>query len=754
MLARLARFSYRRRRRVLAAWLVALALALTVGASLAGAWANNGRLPGTDAQRATDALQHSFPARAGDDVAVVFPDVVNGRARIDTFLHDVAQVPAVDHVAPLVRAPHGTIGEATVTLSTTDGNATDRAVTQMQSLADGLRAHGVGVEFGSERFSTGSMPASETIGLIAAIIVLLLAFGSVVAMGLPIVTALVGIGIAVAGVGVVANWLQTPDFAPQVATMIGLGVGIDYALFIVTRYRAALERGGTPETAVVEAMTTSGRAVMFAGCTVMISLLGMLVMRLSFLDGLAVGTSLAVAIAVAAALTLLPALLGFVGTNVNRLRIHRRNANPNAGLFARWAGVVQRRPALIATAGLGVLLVAALPVLSMRLGSADASNDPKSATTHKAYDLLAQGFGPGANGPIDVVFDGVRPATQSAVSNVVTALRATPGVVSVSDVTPSPSGNVAIATLTPDHGPQDPKTAALVHHLRDDVVPRALDGSPLHVYLGGNTAGTIDYAHVFASRLPIFIFAVLALSFVLLLVVFRSVLVPLKAVVMNMLSIGAAYGVMVAVFQWGWFANVVGVGRAPIEAWVPMMMFAIVFGLSMDYEVFLLSAVREHYDRTGDNRAAVADGLASTGRLITAAALIMVFVFGSFVVSDVRVLKLIGLGLAVAVAVDATIVRCVLVPATMELLGRANWWLPGWLDRLLPRFAVEEHVPVVAEPGVGKPERAYARAELQSQERRESVEGDGGGDRDVERIDARRDRDARVQVGARERGRR
>jgi RND superfamily putative drug exporter len=752
MLARLARFSYRRRRRVLAAWLIALALALTVGASLAGAWANNGRLPGTDAQRATDALQHSFPARAGDDVAVVFPDVVHSRARIDAFLHDVAQIPAIDHVAPLTLAPHGTIGEATVTLSTTDGNATDRAVTQVESLADGLRAHGVGVEFGSERFSKVSMPASEMIGLIAAIIVLLLAFGSVVAMGLPIITALVGIGIAVAGVGVVANWLQTPDFAPQVATMIGLGVGIDYALFIVTRYRGALERGATPETAVVEAMTTSGRAVMFAGCTVMISLLGMLVMRLSFLDGLAVGTSLAVAIAVAAALTLLPALLGFVGTNVNRLRIHRRNANPNAGLFAKWAGVVQRRPAIIATAGLGVLLIAALPVLSMRLGSADASNDPKSATTHKAYDLLAQGFGAGANGPIDVVFSGTGPQTEPAVTNVLAALRATPGVVSVSNVTASPTGNVAIATLTPEHGPQDPKTAALVHRLRDDVVPRAIGSSPLHVYLGGNTAGTIDYAHVFASRLPVFIFAVLALSFVLLLVVFRSVLVPLKAVVMNMLSIGAAYGVMVAVFQWGWFANVVGVGRAPIEAWVPMMMFAIVFGLSMDYEVFLLSAVREHYDRTRDNRAAVANGLASTGRLITAAALIMVFVFGSFVVSDVRVLKLIGLGLAVAVAVDATIVRCVLVPATMELLGRANWWLPGWLDRLLPRFAVEEHVPV--EPGIGAPERALAPSGAQSHGWREPVEGDGGGDRDVQRIDARRDRDAHVQVGVRERGRR
>jgi RND superfamily putative drug exporter len=524
--------------------------------------------------------------------------------------------------------------------------------------------------------------------------VLLIAFGSIVAMGLPIVTALIGVGLATAGVGLVANGLPTPDFAPQVAAMIGLGVGIDYALFIVTRYRDALGRGATPADAVVEAMTTAGRAVVFAGCTVVVSLLGMLVMGLSFLYGLAVGTSLAVAIAVAAATTLLPALLGFAGHNINKLHVGRRTRRSDRGVFVRWARVVQRRPVPIALAGFAVLVVMALPVLGMRLGVADASNDPPSSTTHKAYELVARGFGAGENGPMTVVFDGPGIARDSAATNrVLDALRATDGVVRVSGVTPSPSGNAAIATLVPRDGPQAAATVQLLHHLRDDVVPPTLTGSSYHVSIGGQTAGDVDFSTVLSSRLPIFIGAVLLLSFLLLLVVFRSVVVPLKAVLMNMLSIAAAYGVIVAVFQWGWLGSILNVSPAPIEAWVPMMMFAIVFGLSMDYEVFLLSAVREEYDRTGDNRSAVATGLASTARLITAAALIMVFVFASFVVSDVRALKLIGLGLAVAVAVDATIVRVVLVPATMELLGRANWWLPRWLERMLPKVAIDGHTP-------------------------------------------------------------
>jgi RND superfamily putative drug exporter len=509
-------------------------------------------------------------------------------------------------------------------------------------------------------------------------------------MGLPIVTALIGIGVSAAGIGVLTNFVSTPDFAPQVAAMIGIGVGIDYALFIVTRYRNALHRTGSPETAVIEAMNTSGRAVVFAGVTVMISILGILLMGLPFLHGLAVGTSLAVLIAVLAAITLLPALLGFVGPTIDRFRVGRRRQSTGETLWHRWARVVQRRPGFIAVAGLAVLVTLALPALALRLGGADASTDPPSSTTHEAYELIAAGFGPGANGPILVVADASQPGAVAGLPKLLDAVRATPGVATVSDATLNPAGTAALATVIPTTGPQDEATQQLVHHLRDDVVPQATAGTGLSVNLGGQTASSIDFADVIGQRLPIFMGAVLTLSFLLLLVVFRSLLVPLKAVIMNLLSIGAAYGVIVAVFQWGWGADLLNVSPAPIEPWVPMMLFAIVFGLSMDYEVFLLSAVREEYDRTGDNATAVADGLSNTARVITAAALIMVFVFGSFVVADLRALKLIGLGLAVAVAIDATIVRVVLVPATMELLGDANWWLPRWLQRIVPRVRIEE----------------------------------------------------------------
>ena len=442
------------------------------------------------------------------------------------------------------------------------------------------------------------MPASEIIGIIAAIIILLLAFGSLIAMGLPILTALAGIAVSLAGVGIMANFLTTPNFVPQVAAMIGIGVGIDYALFIVTRYRTALQRTGSPEAAVLEAMATSGRAVVFAGFTVMISVLGMLLIGLSFLQGLAVGTSLAAAVAVLAAITLLPALLGFVGFTIDRLHVGRRTPSGKESMWRRWARFVQRRPAAVAIAGLAILVVAAVPAFQLRLGSADASNDPTSSTTHQAYDLIAKGFGPGANGPILVVADTAARGSSAALPHLVAALRAAPDVQQVSPVRRNAAGTAALATLTPRSAPQDEATKSLVLHLRNQVVPSAIAGTGLKVHIGGNTASSVDFTDVLGSRLPIFIGGVLSLSFLLLLLVFRSILVPLKAVLMNLLSIGAAYGVVVAIFQWGWGAGFFGVSKAPIEAWVPMMLFAIVFGLSMDYEVFLLErsarALRPH----------------------------------------------------------------------------------------------------------------------------------------------------------------
>jgi RND superfamily putative drug exporter len=666
-----------------------LVVAVVGGSALAGDYATAGRLPNTDSQSAYDRLAHDFPARHGDEGQIVFADIRRDPAAVNAFLAQVASVPGILDVAPLQVSPGGAVAIAPITMASGSGSDPSSVAKQLQQMAQPLQREGLQVEFGGNWFNSVEMPASEAVGIVAAIVVLLVAFGSLIAMGLPIVTALVGVGISVASIGVFANVLSTPNFAPQVAAMIGIGVGIDYALFIVTRYRRALQRTASPEAAVVEAMNTSGRAVVFAGVTVMISVLGILLMGLPFLHGLAVGTSFAVLIAVLAAITLLPALLGFAGRSIDRFKVGRRKEQTGETMWHRWARVVQRRPGIVATAGFAVLLLLVLPALSLRLGGADASTDPTSSTTHKAYELVAQGFGSGANGPILVVADASKPGAVDDLPRLVAALRATPGVANVSEPTVNQSGSSALATVIPTTGPQDEATYRLVHHLRDDVIPQATAGSGLTVHLGGQAASSIDFADVIGQRLPLFIGAVLALSFLLLLGVFRSLLVPLKAVVMNLLSIGAAYGVIVAVFQWGWGADLLNVSPAPIEPWVPMMLFAIVFGLSMDYEVFLLSAVREEYDRTGDNGTAVAEGLASTARVITAAALIMVFVFGSFVVADLRALKLIGLGLAVAVAIDATIVRVVLVPATMELLGDANWYLPRWLQRLVPRVQFE-----------------------------------------------------------------
>jgi RND superfamily putative drug exporter len=699
MLTRLGRTSFRHRRLVLAVWVAALVLAVVGGSAIAGETATSGRLPNTDSQRAYDTLAREFPQQHGDEARIVFADLRRDRAAADAFLAQVARVPGVIEVERLLVSHAGTVAVAPITTANGSGSHPKKTADEIKRLAQPFERNGLDVEFGGNWFGETSLPASEVIGVLAAIVVLLIAFGSLIAMGLPIVTALIGIGISLAGVGLAANVFTTPDFAAQVAAMIGIGVGIDYALFIVTRYRNALHRTGSPEAAVIEAMNTSGRAVLFAGFTVMVSVLGMFLMGLPYLHGLAVGISLAVVVAVLAALTLLPALLGFVGFTIDRLRVGRRTTTNRETFWHRWARTVQKRPAPIALAGLLVLLVIAVPALSLRLGNADASNDPKSSTTHRAYDLVAQGFGPGANGPILVVAESSNRDVSGELPRLVGALRATPGVASVTNAQLSPSGTAALATLYPTTAPQEEATQQLVHRLRDHVVPDAVAGSAVRVHLGGQTASSIDFADVIGNRLPIFIGAVLALSFLLLLVVFRSVLVPLKAVLMNLLSIGAAYGVIVAAFQWGWGADLLGVSAAPIEPWVPMMLFAIVFGLSMDYEVFLLSAVREQYDRTHDNATAVAEGLASTARVITAAALIMVFVFGSFVVSDVRALKLIGLGLAVAVAIDASIVRVVLVPATMELLGDANWWLPRWLQRVVPHVRIDDRsIESVVEP--------------------------------------------------------
>jgi RND superfamily putative drug exporter len=710
MLQRIARVSYQHRRLVLVFWIVALVAVNVIAMGVGSSYSQSFSLPGTDSQRATDLLQAQFPARAGDSGQIVFSAPAGVRAspvqaRMNTVFDSVAQVPGVTGVeSPYAAAgsrqisKDGRVAYATVDFAKRDNQISTTTSDAVQKLAVTARGNGVKVELGGQIFQSRSgLGATTLIGIVAAIIILLVVFGSVLAMGLPIMTALFGVGIGLALVEMISQLLSTPSFASQLAAMIGIGVGIDYALFIVTRYREGLQEGLDPERAVVRAIDTSGRAVVFAGTTVMISVLGLYLIGVKFVQGLAVGTSLTVAAVMLAAITLLPAVMGFSGRNIDKLSVPGRRpraTQSRQSFWFRWSRVIQHRPWPAFLAALAVLGVLAVPLFSLRLGFSDAGGNPTSDTTRRAYDTLAGGFGPGFNGPLTLAAEFPHGTNPQALNDIVAAVRHTPGVAAANAPTLSPSGTAAVMQVIPTSSPQAVQTTSLVTHLRDQVIPHAVNGTPVVVHVGGLTAASIDVSNKLSSRLVLFIGAVLALSFLLLLAVFRSVLVPLKAVVMNLLSIGAAYGVIVAVFQWEWLGSLIGITKpAPISPFIPMMMFAIVFGLSMDYELFLLTRIREHYDRTHNNGLAVADGLSATARVITAAALIMVTVFLSFVTGNEPTLKLFGLGLAVAIFIDATLVRMVLVPATMELLGDRNWWFPRWLDRITPRIHVEPSDP-------------------------------------------------------------
>jgi RND superfamily putative drug exporter len=706
VIKRLARFCYRRRWAVLGAWIVLLVVLSGLNGAFGGAFRDEFSLPGSDSQDAQDLLEaHGFNDRAGfggmvvvqDDGGFADPTV---RQQLDALFDKIQQdVPRSSVVSPFSPdgarqiAPDGTIAYAEVNLADRDNKGYEDAGKTVRDLVDDTEVDGVEIELAGDIFVEPQEFASEGIGLLAAMIVLLVAFGSVLAMGLPIMTALFGIGTGIALVGLVVNLINMPSFSNQAVTMIGIGVGIDYALFIVTRYRENLGDGMAPERAVVRALDTAGRAVLFAGTTVIIAVLGLFTIGLDMMNGLAVGISLGVLMTMLAALTLLPAVLGFVGANIDKLGLpHRRRpeGTDHRSVWYRWSRVIQHRPWPALIAGAAVLLVLALPLFSLRLGTGDASNRPRSDTTRRAYDLLSDGFGKGFNGPFLLVTelpDGS--ADLPRLEALQRKLADTPGVAFATPPQPNQDGDAAVMTVFPTTAPQDEATTQLVHTLRDETIPSVV-GDDLPVLVGGLTPAIVDFSDYMADRLPWFIGTVLVLSFILLMAVFRSLLVPLKAVVMNLISIGAAYGILVAVFQWGWGSSLIGVSeKGPVEMWIPMMLFAVVFGLSMDYEVFLLSRIREEYDKSHNNAEAVANGLASTARVITAAAVIMVFVFGAFILGDERAIKMFGLGLAVAVFLDASIVRMVLVPATMELLGDANWWLPRWLDRLLPTIHVE-----------------------------------------------------------------
>ena len=783
MFARMGAWCHDHRRIVLAAWVIAL----VVGGMAAGAVGTDSRsefsLPDVESQDGVEILEESFGGRgAGQSGSIVFrsdvpvtdPSVQRPMERLIERVGELRISTETGEERLRVTSPYGpegqdqvaTEGELAGRLAFADvefpANATFEEISafttdEVRPLIERAEADGdTEVLLGGATFAEFENPSSEIMGIGFAIFILILAFGSVLAMGLPIGVALFGIGLGTSLAGLLSNVVTMPDFATFLGVMIGLGVGIDYALFIVTRYRENLHRGLSVRDATIVAIDTSGRAVVFAGTTVVISLLGLLVMQLGFVTGLAVNAVVVVAVTMVASVTLVPALLGFAGNKVEVTRWRgliaaslvaigliglglkldfmsgfvllglvvvllglfigplkrevplRSRKAPEQTFAYRWSRAIQHHPARATVLGVVFLAVLSLPVLSLRLGFSDESNYAEGTETRQAYDLLADGFGPGFNGPLLLASRVPADADPTSFAAVTRAIEGTDGVAEVSPPIPNERTGRPTAVLwqvIPDSAPQDEETTQLVTRLRSDVLPGATESTGLDIAVTGFVASGVDFSTYLAERLLWFFAAVLTLSFILLMVVFRSLLVPLKAVLMNLLSVGAAYGVIVAGFQWGWLGRVLDFEGAPIEPFLPMMLFAIVFGLSMDYEVFLLTRVKEEWDRTGDSHLSVANGLAATARVITAAALIMVFVFGSFLLENDRVIRLFGTGLATAVFLDATVVRMLLVPATMELLGDRNWWLPRWLDRLLPNVEIEGHADAEAGESAIEPER-------------------------------------------------
>jgi RND superfamily putative drug exporter len=751
---KLARWSTTHRKYVVIAWILLLLVVNFVSQSVGASYSNNFTLPNSDAQRAADLLQKSFPVQAGDRDTIVYKaspgNVLDPavKARMTAMFAEVAKLP---HVAAVISPYSGPaagkaisankqIAFATVVFNEKANLLPKSAAERVVKVARGAEQGGrdpIQVELGGQAIEATQQPGfgiSLAVGLLAAIVVLLLTFGSVIAMGLPILTALFGLGTGLAVIALFTHVVDTPNFSSELAAMIGLGVGIDYALFILTRFREAYATPGptfqNSRESVVQSIDTAGRAVLFAGSTVVIALLGMMLLGVEFLYGLAVSASIGVLLVMLASLTLLPALLTIAGARVaaggRRARKRARAAaqageavaasgartsdtGVQGGAWIRWSKLVQRRPKTTAIAAAVTMLLIAAPATALRLGSSDASNDPSGQTTHRAYELLAQGFGEGFNGPLLVVAKIPNPSKEAAEQGVLLvatphsgktpveelrgAIAATPGVASVAPAKINPTGNVATITVYPSSSPQALATTELVSHLRKKIVPPIAASTGLTVYVGGVTAGGVDFATTLSRKLPLFIGVVVLLSALLLLIVFRSLVIPLQAAVMNLLSIGASLGVIVMIFQWGWLGKLTGIQPGPIEAFIPVLLFAIVFGLSMDYEVFLVSRMHERWTQTQDHSRSVAEGLGLTGRVITAAAAIMVCVFLSFVSGEGRVIQQFGLSLASAVFLDALVVRCLLLPATLFLIGKATWWLPEWLSRVLPRVNIEGAMP-------------------------------------------------------------
>ena len=730
----LARFCARHRFWILTVWLVVAVALVGVSHRLGDNTNDNLTLPGTGSQHATDALSKSFPDQANGTSPIVL-HVSTGKltdskyaSAVNQAAADVAKAPDVASVVnPLTSQDASALskdqatGYLSVTLSVNPGQLTeDDAQAIINAAAKPAQAAGIQVETGGQlgaKVSTPSTETSELIGIIAAMVILTLTFGTVVAMLLPIVTAILALASTLSVITILSHAITVSTVAPTLATMIGLGVGIDYALFIVTRHFRGLGEGLDLQESIARAVATSGGAVVFAGSTVTIALVSLAVANIPLVTTMGLMAAIAVIVAVLAALTLLPAMLSITGPHINSLRVRGRQperrdpARPHKGLWARWAGGVARHPVIAMVAALAILIPLAVPLLSLSLGQKDVAALSTSTTERRAYDLISQNFGPGVNGPLIIAVSLGSPAQASTSSSSSSSsgsagsdprttdprlqtlqkdVSATHGVAAVTPIQIDQAGTTAYFNAIATTGPADQATADLVSTLRSSVIPAADKGTNMTAYIGGTTAGYADLASVIASKLLLQILVVIALSFVLLLLAFRTVVVPVQAAVMNLLSIGAAYGVLTALFQWGWLHGLIGLdGAVPVVSYVPLFMFAVLFGLSMDYEVFLVSQIKEHVDQGQDYTRSVTSGLVTSAVVITAAASIMVFVFGGFVLNGDPTVKQFGIGLAVAVILDATIVRCLLVPARMVMLGKHAWYLPRWLGRILPRISIE-----------------------------------------------------------------
>ena len=739
----LAGWCVRHRRIVLLLWAAVLVSSLVLVSALHANYTNNFNFPHTESSDAINLLKSVAPGHSGDTEEVVFgtaggsnlSDPAVGQ-RINTMVDKINALPNVTHVTSPYDSSGNLVNTANINADQTVGFLQvyfDKLPNKLPSNEASTFVHTVtGTSNSNLTVSVTGLLAEQAnnqsfsssgLGVLLALIVLLLVFGSVFAALLPIISALFALGTAIGIIGLLSHVIGMPEFSPELVLLIGLGVGVDYALFIVTRHRQGLVAGIDSETSIVNAVNTSGRAVLFAGIIVCIALLGMFALGVSFLYGLAVAAALGVAFTMISALTLLPALLGFIGPKVMS-RKQKRNLAQNGprivgadskGFWPNWADRVQRYPWLAASLALIVIVVIALPFFSLRLGSADQGTDAAGTPTRVAFDTLSKGFGPGFNGPLLLV-SVVQPDQRDVINTVIHDVSQQPDVAKVAQPLFIPpktgSGDVMLLNVYPKTAPQDAATTDLVNHLRSDTLPQATAGSGVKVLVAGTTAIFIDFANVLSSKLPLFIGLVVLLSFLLLMTVFRSFVIPLTAAVMNLLSIGAAFGILVAVFEWGYGGSIIGLtGTSPIEAFLPVMLFAILFGLSMDYQVFLVSRMHEEYIKSGNNnRIAVRNGLAATGKTITAAAVIMILVFGSFILGGERVIKEFGIGLAAGILVDAILIRMCIVPSLMMLFGKWNWAFPKWLDRALPRLSVDadDLVEHMADEGGPEPERELA----------------------------------------------